>query len=41
MTNEQREIYLFLCMTGRELEAVEYRERCESRKEEQGHEDGK
>ena len=29
MTEKQRETYMLLCMTGREHEATEFRDKCE------------
>lgn len=36
MTEEQRKIYVLLCITGRECEATEFREKCEREAVEQG-----
>ena len=33
MTENQRAIYILLCMTGRVNEATEYRKRCEEDKQ--------
>lgn len=31
MTEHERGVYLLLCMSGRESEALEYRDKCEER----------
>lgn len=33
MTDNQRNIYLFLLMCGRETEAIQYRDNCETNKD--------
>lgn len=34
MTNDQRDVYMLLLMAGRESEALEYRDKCNEKKEE-------